>query len=460
MDYSAANTGLWNSVIQIGLIAIAILGANILRRKIFFIRKTLLPTAVFAGFIMLALRLVGILKIDTELLEMITYHGIALGFIALSLRVAEPGEQKTKNTGLKSGAIIVASYCIQGVAGLIISILLGMTIMPNFFKAAGILLPMGYGQGPGQANNIGSSYEALGFDGGRSFGLAIASAGYICACIVGVFYLNYLKKKGKITNIDTENIDEEIDVDTFQAPGEVPISESLDRLSIQVCMVFGVYLLTYLLTRAITSALTAYAPGVASLLNSLLWGFNFMIGSGLAVAGRAVMKKLRGIKIMKRQYQNNYLLSRISGLAFDVMIVAGITSIELEDLSGKWIPFLLMAVAGAAVTLIHLKYICKKVYGDYYYEGLISMYGMMTGTISSGMLLLREIDPKLETPAANNLVVGSVFAILLGAPILALVSIAPKSFAMTLMVLAILFVYYVILLLIAKGRNKEKIDQS
>ena len=185
-----------------------------------------------------------------------------------------------------------------------------------------------------------------------------------------------------------------------------------------------------------------------------------MIGSGLAVAGRAVMKKLRGIKIMKRQYQNNYLLSRISGLAFDVMIVAGITSIELEDLSGKWIPFLLMAVAGAAVTLIHLKYICKKVYGDYYYEGLISMYGMMTGTISSGMLLLREIDPKLETPAANNLVVGSVFAILLGAPILALVSIAPKSFAMTLMVLAILFVYYIILLLIAKGRNKEKIDQS
>ena len=53
MDYSAANTGLWNSVIQIGLIAIAILGANILRRKIFFIRKTLLPTAVFAGFIII-----------------------------------------------------------------------------------------------------------------------------------------------------------------------------------------------------------------------------------------------------------------------------------------------------------------------------------------------------------------------------------------------------------------------
>ena len=48
---------------------------------------------------------------------------------------------------------------------------------------------------------------------------------------------------------------------------------------------------------------------------------------------------------MNRQYQNNYLLSRFSGLAFDVMIVAGIASINIDDLSGYWLPFLLMAVA-------------------------------------------------------------------------------------------------------------------
>ncbi len=40
--------------------------------------------------------------------------------------------------------------------------------------------------------------------------------------------------------------------------------------------------------------------------------------------------------------------------------------------------------------------------------GFLSMYGMMTGTISSGVLLLRELDPQLETPAANNLVIGLI----------------------------------------------------
>ena len=84
------------------------------------------------------------------------------------------------------------------------------------------------------------------------------------------------------------------------------------------------------------------------------------------------------------------------------------------------------------------------------------MYGMMTGTISSGVLLLRELDPDLKTPAANNLVLGSSFGILLGAPLLVLVSIAQKSYTMSLITLGLLVVYYVILILIVNIKKKNK----
>ena len=123
----------------------------------------------------------------------------------------------------------------------------------------------------------------------------------------------------------------------------------------------------------------------------------------MALLTRVVLDRAREMKIVVRQYQNNYLLNRISGFFFDLMIVAGIASINPEDISGLWIPFALMAVAGGTATWLYLKRICRRIYGDYYYEGLISMYGMLTGTIGSGMLL-REIDPELETPAADNLV--------------------------------------------------------
>jgi len=82
MDFSASNTVLWNSILQFGIIAAAILICNIIRRKVPFIRKALAPTAVLAGFALLLLRQTGVLKMDVEFLEMLTYHAIAIGFIA------------------------------------------------------------------------------------------------------------------------------------------------------------------------------------------------------------------------------------------------------------------------------------------------------------------------------------------------------------------------------------------
>ena len=427
MDYSAANQALWNIITQLGVIAAAILLAIGLRQKLSFIRKSLMPVAVLGGFLLLIAKLLGLVRIDQNLMEILVYHGIALGFIAMSLRVPADQDRRGKDrTGLKSGAIIVSSYLVQGVAGLLITLLLSYTVMPGMFKAAGLLLPMGYGQGPGQANNVGSSYEALGFAGGRSFGLAIAAAGYLVACIVGVVILNIWSRKGLVPS-SREGKEAVQDVDFFQSRDEIPVSDSIDKLSVQLAMVLLVYLATYLLTRGITSGISALSEGLANTLNTLLWGFNFIIGSALSILLRVLLEKGKRSGLIRRQYQNNYLLNRISGFFFDIMIVAGIASINPEDIRGLWLPFLLMAVVGAVVTWLHLRFVCAKVYPDYYREGLISMYGMMTGTISSGVLLLREIDPDLATPAANNLITGSSFGIILGAPVLVLVSLAPKS---------------------------------
>ena len=173
MDYSAANQALWSGLIQLGIVAVAILLAQTLRRKLSFFRKSLMPTAVLAGFLLLLLRSTGLLKLDADMLETITYHGIAIGFIAMSLRVQKEGgaDRHAALVGAKSGALIVSVYVVQAIVGCLVVLGLAWTVMPTLFKAAGILLPMGFGQGPGQANNIGSTYEGLGFEGGRSFGL-------------------------------------------------------------------------------------------------------------------------------------------------------------------------------------------------------------------------------------------------------------------------------------------------
>lgn len=451
MDYSAANHQLWNVVIQIAYIAIAILLADLLRRKVKIIRKLMMPVAVLGGFLLLLAKYLG-LKLDETLLETLVFHGIALGFVAMSLRVPEKrNENKGNAVGLKSGAIIVSTYLVQGITGLIITILLAYTFMPGLFKAAGLLLPMGYGQGPGQANNIGSTYEGLGFAGGRSFGMAIAATGYLVACIVGVIILNILRNKGKLNLNKDENIVKRSDYDF----GDEKSSESIDVLSIQISLVAAVYLLTYLLICGLTSLLSSVAPGVANMLNSLIWGFNFIIASALAMLVRNIIIRFDSVQSKALKSQNNYLLNRISGVFFDIMIVAGIASINIEDIKGLILPFILMVTFGAIVTWLYLSFVCKKVYKDYYYQGLISMFGMLTGTISSGVLLLREIDPKFETAAANNLITGSSFGIILGAPILVLVGLAARSDLLCFVSIGIMIVYLGLLLLIIL-KTKEK----
>ena len=457
MDYSAANTGLWNLIIQLGFIACAIIAANVLRRKVPFMKKVLLPVSVMAGFILLILKTVGLYRPAMETLEMLVYHSIALGFIAMSLRTAVPETDKeAKAIGFKSGAIIVGTYLIQAVLGLVITLALAYTVMPDMFKAAGLLLPMGYGQGPGQANNIGGSYESMGFAGGRSFGLSIAAAGYLCAYTVGVVILNRWKKSGMLKTSKPEDYDETKIPGFFQDSNEIPIADSIDKFSMQAVMVLIVYLFTFLITWGLTSALSAISSALAGLLNSLLWGFNFIIGSVLAMVVRVGLAKGQKAGLVTRQYQNNYLLNRISGFFFDLMIVAGIASIDLGDISGLWLPFLLMSVAGAIATWYYLVVVCKRAYGSYYREGLISMYGMLTGTIGSGILLLREIDPELGTPAANNLVVGSSYAIVLGAPLLVFVSLAAKSTLMCFVTLGLAAAYLIVLTFVLMHQKKKK----
>lgn len=96
MDYSAANTGLWTFVIQFGMLAGILLLANVLSRKVKLVRKAMIPTSVLGGFIALLFRSLGILPMDGTFLEYITYHAIAIGFIALSLRVPKKYAEKDK----------------------------------------------------------------------------------------------------------------------------------------------------------------------------------------------------------------------------------------------------------------------------------------------------------------------------------------------------------------------------
>ena len=196
-------------------------------------------------------------------------------------------------------------------------------------------------------------------------------------------------------------------------------------------------------------------------LKPMLWGFNFLIGTLFGILFKTILKRFKKAKLMSREYINNYMLNRISGFCFDIMIVAGTAAISFENFGKFVLPFAIIVALGALVTFIYVLIISKHLYPDYKYEGFFSMFGMLTGTASNGMILLREIDPKFETPAANNLVLQTLSAIVLGFPVLLLMGYAPQSLRATWITLGVLVVFWAALTIfmlrtkIFKRKKKE-----
>lgn len=68
------------------------------------------------------------------------------------------------------------------------------------------------------------------------------------------------------------------------------------------------------------------------------------------------------------------------------------------------------------------------------------MYGMLTGTASTGIILLREVDGDFKTPAADNIVYQNFPAIVFGFPLMFLATLAPTKPYLTLGILAAMLV--------------------
>ena len=436
-DFSA-----WGAFNLFAVLLSSLLAANMLKRSIPFLRASLIPTSVLGGGVLIIVAAIykaitGDVMFDapifgksgTAMLEVITYHTLALGFIASTLKTSDTKLTKQRTVEIfNTGVTTVSTYLIQGIVGLGITLIAAM-ILTGFFPAAGVLLPFGFGQGTGQAMNYGNIYEVdYGFIGGKSFGLTIAALGFLSASIGGVIHLNVMKKRGRLPQKTTGD---QLNNERIEEENEIPMQESIDKITVQIALVFVAYLVAY----GLMALLGILLPGM----KSTIYGFNFILGVLAATLVKTVLKWLNKTRLVRRNHTNNFLLTRVSNFFFDVMVVAGIAAIRLDVLESYWGLMLILGAAGLVVTYIYNRIVAKVLFKEYPEEQFMAMYGMLTGTASTGIILLREIDGDFKTPAADNMVYQNFPAIAFGFPMMLLASLAPKKPVLTLIIFVAFF---------------------
>lgn len=444
-DFTMANYGdVWAFVVQFGLLLLFLMLGNILRRVIPLFRKCLIPSALLGGGLLLAVNIIfkqfDFVLVDNRLMQVITYHCLAIGFAAMSLKTEKSAHKTNRAQIVEFGALQGGSYMLQAFVGMGITIILFLVTRYGgnvISYVCGLILPLAFGQGPGNALSWDINFTntpATQFAGNGSFGLSLASIGFVVASVFGVLYINIQKKRGTLSVRKTSNSDKVVD-QTNPTGDEIPDNESVDKFTIQAGFVALAYALSF--------GFMFLLGKLSAFTNSIAWGFNFLWASLAAMLIKLIVKQLRRRDMMHREYINNYQMDRISGFAFDLMIVAGVAAIEINDIKNYILPIFILSLVGSVITYIYIRLVAKECFKGFEHEFFLMSFGTMTGTASNGMILMKEIDPALRTPTSSLYILSNFPAMIMIAPLLLFLNFAGQSFANAVIACGIFFALWV-----------------
>ena len=444
-DFTLANyDAVWGFMVQFGSLLLFLLLGNIIRRKLPLFRKCLVPSALLGGIMLLIVNVTGkqfgVEIFDNQLMQVITYHCLAIGFAAMSLKTEKSTHKTNPAQVLEFGALQGGTYMLQASVGLGITLILFFLTRGSesvISYVCGLILPLGFGQGPGNALSWDINYTnapAAMFAGNGSYGLALASIGFVVASVFGVFYINIHKKRGTLFVRKDESYDEAIRI-YEESRNEIPDNESVDKFTIQAGFVALAYALAF--------GFMCFLGKLSAFTNSIAWGFNFLWASIAAMLIKVAVKNLKKSRLMNRGYINNYQMDRISGFAFDLMIVAGVSAIEINDIKNYIVPIIVLSVVGAITTYVYIRLVAVECFKGFEHEFFLMCFGTLTGTASNGVILMKEVDPGLRTPTSSLYILSNFPAMVMIAPLLFLLGFAGKSLNNAIIAWGIFFVLWI-----------------
>lgn len=426
----------WNFFYHIGIISFSLLLAALLRARIRFLQRFLIPAPIISGIILLVFYnfIAPRWGLRNDFLGEIVYHLLNISFISMLLRVT--GKQKVDGKGKRTLAAnvtaVMAQYGLQCFFGLVMTAIMIATFKPGLNPAFGFTLPLGFELGPGQAYSIGMGWEKMGFRGASSVGLTMAAIGFLVGSFGGVVLINQGLKRGWIGKEHSQRINNKSVRTGFfsRLDSQRPVGsylstdgESLDSLTYHIALVMGTYLISWGFLTGLTVLLNLIGP-IGSDLAESLWGINFIFSAFCALGVKMIMRFFKVETTI-----DNATCNRISGLSVDLTVASSLGAISLVNVQGYWLPILILVLTGMFITLVILPWYCSRIYDDHQFFRMLVIYGTGTGTLPTGLALLRVVDQEFETPVATDYLYSVGIVFLLAIPII--LSINLPAFSIT-----------------------------
>lgn len=383
--------------------------ASQLVKRISILQRLAIPISILAGAIGFLIRLQFPELMDVDVLKPLVYHGLALVFISVGLQIQH--QASMNRDAVSIGFAISTMGGFQGVLGALVVMVLSVVIAEQVHPGIGLLLPLGFNQGPGQALSFGRAWEASGLQSGGDLGIIIAAIGFVWSILLGIPLVQYARRKGWVEE-ETKQYskveeDSSVQVKWVQHPETI-----LNSIVLVV--------ITYTIVFLLLSGVTSFIVGKEKLVN-MLWGLHFIIALFVSMGIGHFLK--RGMDESTRT-SHNQRLQMLNNLSVDLTTASGLVAIQVAVLSENMGLILVLTTLGGFASLGFALLLYRRVFRTLPLHHLILWLGACTGTFPMGLALLRMIDPNLSSAAPVNFTRGAALALLTSTPSLVILGYA------------------------------------
>ncbi len=428
----------------------------ILRARIPAFRNMLVPTSVIAGILGIIFMNVtmetGIeVGTDMEMFTSVVNHLFTVSFISISLTSTPKGENSSAKNVVKGSVSMGLVWCLLYALTPLIAtgVLYLMGDVTDMTPGYGMLIQFAFCQGPGQSAAYGAIFEQYGWSNASTVAITFASIGFIVAFLIGIPAAKLGVKRGIARNCG--KIDEAILKGYFrkEEQTEYMVKDTTCNSNIEtLAFHFALIGICYVLAVGIGHVLS-YIPGF---LGSSMSSMMFMNGMYAAYIVKWIMKKLH-LDFL----QENVLQSKITGWTADYLVVCAFMAVSVNIISQWLVPIFVVVLVITAVTFGVCFYFGQRIGGSNDFERTLGLYGTCTGTVPSGIALVRIIDPEFKTTTSVEL--GAMNLVMLACTPIYILILAYASDSLTLTVtmagLAVCAVAYLILLKVTKSWGKK-----
>jgi ESS family glutamate:Na+ symporter len=389
-------------LVNLAIISIFLIIGAIIRSRIRSFQRYVIPASVIGGILGLILgqHVLGLLPISNAYSQF-AIVGIDVVFAGLFIgRKMSAFGRMGKSAGAQTAFAFFNGFG-QIAIGLLVVVLFSTLGIQQLHPTFGLQLLAGFQGGIGIGTAVAPMMENLGWVASEAaaVGETCAIAGLALSVVIGIIIVNI----GVSRNLTVKKfieIDRKIESPTFIAPDkrksvieEITSPEAASTFLFN----FGFMALAILCGHLIHLGIAMAAPPL-----KFIPTFPFVLIGGIVV--QSILQRTR-----LDNYTDRGTIESISSFALDVVILASLMAIEPKAVVIYTLPLAVMIFLGVLFNLWQVKWMAPRILPGAWFEKGICEFGQSTGSTPQAILLLRMMDPKLETDAAESFALKMVF---------------------------------------------------